>query len=51
VAQVEEEIRKGGRFVCFPYCISLLIVTLRRTSVIHFIRAGEGTLGKSWPYA
>jgi hypothetical protein len=51
VAQVAEEVRRGGRFVYFPYCISLLVVTLRRSSDIHFIRAGEGTFGKSWPYA
>jgi hypothetical protein len=50
VSEVEEEVRRGGRFVYFPYCVSLLVVTLRRASDIHFIRAGEGTLGKSWPY-
>ena len=49
-AELHEEVQKGGRFVVFSYCISILIMTFRRSSDIHFIRAGEGTFGKSLPY-
>ena len=48
-AQVAEEIRRGARFVIFQYCISIFIMTFKRTSSdVHFVRAGEGTFGKSW---
>jgi hypothetical protein len=45
--QLSQEIMRGGKFVVFEYCISLLIVTFKRPSSIYFIRAGEGTFGKS----
>ncbi len=41
IASIRMEISKGGRFVVFPYCISLVVITFRRYSQIHFIRAGE----------
>src|SRR4051812_17104338 len=37
------EIQKGARFVVYNYCISLLVVTMKRVSDIHFVRNGEGT--------
>lgn len=45
--QLSQEILRGGKFVVFEYCISLLIVTFKRSSGIYFIRPGEGTLSKS----
>jgi hypothetical protein len=45
--QLSQEVMRGGKFVIFEYCISLLIITFKRPSSIYFIRAGEGTLGKS----
>ena len=50
VAQVEDEVRRGAKFVFFTYAMSFLVVTLKRSSDVHFIRAGEGTFGKSLPY-
>ncbi len=49
-SQINYEIQRGGKFVIFEYCISLLIITLKRPSAIHFIRPGEGTFGKSYTY-
>jgi hypothetical protein len=45
--QLNAEIARGGRFVYFQYCISLLIITLKRPSGIYFLRAGESAFGKS----
>lgn len=50
VSQMREEIAKGARFVVFEYTISVLIMTFKRGSDIHYIPAGEGTFGKSAPY-
>ncbi len=44
--QLKFEIERGGRFVLFQYCISLLVVTLKRSSSIYLIRAGESRLPK-----
>jgi hypothetical protein len=39
--QLQSEIARGGRFVLFQYCISVLILTFRRSSDIYFLRVGE----------
>lgn len=49
-AEVDAEVRKGARFVVYGYCISVLVMTFRRSSSIHFVRAGESRLVKGLPY-
>jgi hypothetical protein len=44
--QVNAELQRGGKFVIFQYCISIVILTFKRPSDIYFIRAGENPLGK-----
>jgi hypothetical protein len=39
-----EEIRNGAKFVMYSYCISIIIMTFRRSSDIYFIRSGESAL-------
>lgn len=39
--QLQSEVARGGKFVLFHYCISVLILTFRRSSDIYFIRADE----------
>jgi hypothetical protein len=43
------ELQRGGRVVEFSYCVSLLVVTLRRSAVV-FVRPGESTLSAAMPY-
>ncbi len=47
---IRTELQRGGKFVVFSYCVSLLVVTFKRGTDIHFIRAGEGTFLKSLPW-
>jgi hypothetical protein len=49
-AQLEEEARNGCRFVCYEYCISVLVLTFRRRSDVFFLRPGESALSKGLPY-
>ncbi len=49
-AQFDLELNKGGKFVVFEYTISVLIMTFKRGSDVHFIKHGEGTFGKALPY-
>lgn len=47
---IRTELQRGGKFVVFSYCVSLLVVTFKRGTDVHFIRAGEGTFLKSLPW-
>jgi len=40
------ELERGGRFVVFQYCVSVIFITFKRSSPIYFIRAGENPLAK-----
>jgi hypothetical protein len=44
--ELTSELQRGGKFVMYYYCVSLLIITFRRGSDIHFIRAGESSVSK-----
>lgn len=48
--QIESELQQGAKFVIYEYCISILIMTFKRPTDIHFIRAGHGSVGKGMPY-
>jgi hypothetical protein len=40
------EIQRGGKFVRYQWCVSALIITFKRFSDIHFVRAGESRQAK-----
>jgi hypothetical protein len=48
--QILQEIQNGAKFVTFPYCISVIIISFRRSSDVHFIRSGENAVVKSLPW-
>ena len=50
VGQLQEELDRGAKFVVFEYCISILVMTFRRSSDVYFIRAGESTTSRSIGY-
>ena len=47
---LQQEIIKGGRFIYYPFTISFLIVTFKRTSGVYLLRAGENAIAKGLPY-
>jgi hypothetical protein len=47
---VNYELANGGKFVVFEYCISILVMTFKRSSDIHFIKSGESTTKHSIGY-
>lgn len=47
VEQLNAELAKGAKFVVFEYCISIVIMTFRRGSDVHFVKSDESTLSKS----
>lgn len=48
--ELNNELRNGGRLVSYQYVISVILVTFRRGSAIHLIRAGEGSAVQGLPY-
>ena len=46
VDQIKFEVQQGGKFVIYYYTISVLIMTFRRSSDIHFIRHGESAVAR-----
>jgi hypothetical protein len=50
LAEIDAELEAGGRFVYYQYCISLLLVTLRRPSNIIFLMPRDRGLMRGLPY-
>ena len=50
VSQIKELVNKGGKFVIFPYTISFVIMTLKRSSDIYSIREDENSFKYSYSY-
>ena len=48
--QLRFEIQRGAKLVCYQYCISLLVITFRRSSDVYFIPAGESAVSKGLPW-
>ncbi len=40
-SELERQILEGGRFVVFPYCISVLVLTFRPSSNLMFLRGDQ----------
>lgn len=52
VHQLRDEVNRGARFVVYDYCVSLLILTFKRSSDITFVRAGQSPVvaGLGWTF-
>lgn len=44
------EINRGGKFVCYRYCFSALVITIMRGTDIYFVRAEENRVVKGLPW-
>lgn len=47
---LQKEAEKGARFVYYPYTISFIIITLRKTSGVYLIKAGENAVSRGWRF-
>jgi len=48
--QLEREVRRGGKFFFYQYCVSLILITFKRPTSIYFVRSGESGAKYSWKY-
>jgi hypothetical protein len=47
---LEIELGNGARFVVYSYCISVIILSFKQPSAIHFVRSNESRFLKGLPY-
>ena len=50
IPQIQDEVANGGKFVQFPFCISLLVASFRFTSAVYFLKNDESTFVKALPF-
>jgi hypothetical protein len=50
IAQIQDEVSAGGKFVQFSWCISIIVATFRQRSATYFIRPSENAFVKSLPF-
>lgn len=48
--QIAFELKNGGKFVVYQYCISIVIMTFRQPTGLVFIKNGEKGILKGLPY-
>ncbi len=49
-AELIMELQNGARLVVFHYCVSLLVVTFKRSSDVYLVKPGESALRKGMGY-
>ena len=50
-ADVQRELDSGGKFVIYTFCISVLVLSFKRSSDVYFLRAGENGVVKGLPFS
>lgn len=48
--QLRFEIQRGAKLVCYQYCVSVVVMSFRRSSNIYLIPAGQSAISKSLPW-
>ena len=46
VETINFELERGAKFVIYTYCVSILILTFKRSSDIYFIKSKESRISK-----
>jgi hypothetical protein len=50
IADIIEDTGKGGRFVYYSYCISVIFMTFRLRSAVYYVHSGQSPLRRGWPF-
>jgi hypothetical protein len=51
VVDLQDDIANGGKFVVYTYCLSLLVISFKRSTNIYFIKSTENAFRKGLPYS
>jgi hypothetical protein len=44
------EVNRGGRFIVYQYCFSIVVMTFKRNGAVKFVKAGQSAAAGSLPY-
>jgi len=47
---LQQEVKEGGKFIYFPFTVSLIVVTFKRTSGVYLVRGKENAVVKGLPF-
>ena len=47
---LQAEINQGGKFVIYQFCISILVITFKRSSNVYFITHEQNAVVKGLPF-
>lgn len=47
---IRDEVARGGRLVIYVYCVSILVMTFKRGTSIHFVRPGQNPVTRGLPF-
>lgn len=45
---LQREVSKGARFIYYPYTVSLIVLTFKRTSGVYLVRAEENAVARGF---
>ena len=45
---LQEEVKQGGRFVYYAFTISVIVVTLKKTSGVYLLKKEESAVAKTF---
>ncbi len=48
--ELNTELERGARFILYQYTISIIVMTFRRSSQIHFVRDGQSRVARGLPF-
>lgn len=48
--RLQFEIQQGAKLVCYQYCISVIVISFRRSSDVYFVPPGQSAVAKSLPW-
>lgn len=48
--QVRGELERGGKFILYRYCVSVVVLTFRRPTDVYFVKGGENRVVKGLPW-
>lgn len=49
-ADLQQAVKEGGKFIYYPFTVSLVVVTFRRTSGVYLVRGKESPVAKGLIY-
>jgi hypothetical protein len=48
--EINRELDRGGKFVIFPYAISIVVMSFRRSSDIYFLKSSDSAIKYGFKY-